>query len=84
MLTSLTNKMEQGRDQPWQLSDAPKDYIDRQLKGLIGLEIEIISISGKWKISQNKSAQDQQSVIDQLESLNTDQSKAIAKAIKRG
>jgi len=61
-VTTLTAEMEAPRQKPWQVSDAPHDFIDAQLKAIVGLEIEITSIEGKWKMSQNRTAQDAKGV----------------------
>lgn len=50
----LTEAMEHTREAPWQVSDAPKPFIATQLKALVGLEIAITDITGKWKMSQNR------------------------------
>lgn len=62
----LTDKQESGRAHPWQVSDAPDDYIAAQLKAIVGIEIPIRSIEGKWKMSQNRQATDRQGVIAAL------------------
>jgi transcriptional regulator len=51
---------------PWKISDAPSEFIDNQLKAIVGLEIEISEIKGKWKMSQNKTPDDIRGVIDGL------------------
>jgi transcriptional regulator len=50
----LTTQHEAGRDQPWQVSDAPTDYIDKMIAAIVGIEITIERIEGKWKTSQNQ------------------------------
>jgi transcriptional regulator len=60
----LTNDQENGRTQPWKVSDAPDDFIAAQLKGIVGIEIPILSIEGKWKASQNRLPADRQGVIE--------------------
>lgn len=45
------------------MNDAPADYISSQLKGIVGIEISISSLIGKWKMSQNKTGADRQGVI---------------------
>lgn len=55
---ALTAAQEFRRPAPWAPSDAPADYIDSMLRGIVGLEIEITEIRGKWKMSQNRLAQD--------------------------
>ena len=54
----LTGVHEGPRSAQWEVSDAPESYIAGQLKGIIGIEIEIASIEGKWKVSQNRPAAD--------------------------
>jgi transcriptional regulator len=57
-VAALTAAQESRRQAPWAPSDAPADYIDSMLRGIVGLEIEITEIRGKWKMSQNRLAQD--------------------------
>ncbi|MFT5611340.1 MAG: transcriptional regulator [Arenicella sp.] len=66
MLNTLTNKSERHQTAPWEVADAPQGYIERQLAGIVGIEISLSSMQGKWKMSQNKSASDHQGVIDGL------------------
>ncbi len=65
-LTALTESQEVNFPQPWALTDAPTDYIDRLISALIGIELDITQLTGKWKISQNQSAANQQGVMDGL------------------
>jgi transcriptional regulator len=65
-VTMLTEKHEAGFEQPWEVSDAPDDYIEKMVKAIIGIEIVITSLQGKWKASQNQSKEDQQSLITGL------------------
>ncbi len=58
----LTTTQEQKRSAPWSLSDAPELFISAQIKAIIGIEIPISTIEGKWKVSQNRSAADRQGV----------------------
>ena len=62
----LTASREGSRPQPWAVGDAPADYIDAQLRGIVGLEIPISRIEGKWKVSQNRSESDRRGVADGL------------------
>lgn len=61
-ITALTNAHESGRVDPWAVSDAPQPYIAAQMRGIVGIEIAIDEIVGKWKVSQNRSAADQEGV----------------------
>jgi transcriptional regulator len=54
LVTKLTNKHEGKRAEPWKVSDAPPDYIQSQLKGIVGLRMPIARIEGKLKLSQNR------------------------------
>jgi transcriptional regulator len=59
----LTVVHESPRDQPWQVSDAPEDYVRGQLRGIVGLEISVHRVEGKAKLSQNRSAADRRGVV---------------------
>jgi transcriptional regulator len=65
-LDQLTHGHEQRRAAPWSIDDAPADYIAAQIKAVVGLEIRIDRIEGKWKMSQNKDAADRAGVRDGL------------------
>jgi transcriptional regulator len=54
MVTRLTQRFESGRAAPWQVSDAPQDFITKQLAAIVGIEIPITRLVGKWKVSQNR------------------------------
>lgn len=62
----LTNNLERERPHPWKVSEAPDEFIATQLKAIVGIEIPIRSIEGKWKVSQNRLPTDRQGVIDGL------------------
>jgi transcriptional regulator len=66
MVTALTNKHEASFPAPWQVSDAPKTFIDSQLKAIVGFEFEILRLEGKQKFNQNRSAEDRLGVIEGL------------------
>ena len=65
-VASLTQTHEGGLAQPWQVSDAPSSYIESQLKGIVGIEIAIASIEGKWKVNQNRPEADRRGVSEGL------------------
>ena len=48
---------------PWKVSDAPADYIEAMLRGIVGIEIPIDTLVGKWKVSQNRTTADKQGVV---------------------
>jgi transcriptional regulator len=65
-IEALTRRHEEGRDAAWAVSDAPRAYIESQLRGIVGVEIEIAAIEGKWKVSQNRPEADRQGVAQGL------------------
>jgi transcriptional regulator len=62
-VADLTALREAPRAEPWAVSDAPKPFVDAQLRALVGVEIPITRIEGKWKMSQNRPADDRAGVI---------------------
>jgi transcriptional regulator len=65
-LKDLTARHEGGRNQPWAITDAPADYIERQLKGIVGFEMTIERIEAKAKLSQNRNEADRSGVVTGL------------------
>jgi transcriptional regulator len=61
-LEALVARHEAAQPQPWRISDAPADYIDRQINAIVGVELPIDRIEGKWKMSQNRPAEDRAGV----------------------
>lgn len=62
-IDDLTRHAESTRDPPWHVSDAPEEFIAAQVKGIVGLEVPIARIEGKWKTSQNRPAADRDGVV---------------------
>lgn len=62
-VTRLTESQEGRQALPWKVSDAPADYIDRLLDFIVGIEVPVTRLVGKWKTSQNRPAHDQLGVI---------------------
>ena len=56
----LTARHEATQAQPWSVNDAPDDYVQQMLKAIVGIEIPLTSLVGKWKVSQNRSAADRE------------------------
>jgi len=61
-VTALTRSREDARAAPWQVSDAPADYIAQMLRAIVGIEVTIETLTGKWKVSQNRSEADRAGV----------------------
>jgi transcriptional regulator len=76
-LANLTNIHEAGSPVPWKVGDAPAEYVASQVKGIVGLEMTIERLEGKWKVSQNRSEQDRAGVARGLAELNTTEGLAM-------
>lgn len=67
LVTRLTNRQESPRAHPWAVADAPGEFVASQLKGIVGLEMRIERLEGKWKMSQNRPAEDWPGIVAGLE-----------------
>jgi len=67
IVTRLTDTHEAGRDTPWAVGDAPADYVEKMLGAIVGIEIPIETLAGKWKVSQNRPAADREGVAREFE-----------------
>ena len=63
LLETLTDHHEAGQPQPWKISDAPEDHIEKSLRAIVGLEVAIERIEGKFKLSQNHPARNRAGVV---------------------
>ncbi len=63
----LTSQMESSRESPWAVSDAPAEYVERLAQGIVGMELVIDRLVGKWKVSQNQTAANKAGVVAGLE-----------------
>jgi|SRR5450830_637396 len=66
LVVRLTARHEAQRSMPWAVNDAPQEYIDKMLKALVGIEIPLTRLTGKWKLGQNRTAEDQSRMADEL------------------
>ena len=66
-VAQMTNIHEPTYQSNWKLDDAPEDYVQMMLKAIIGIEIEVKSLVGKFKLSQNRPAQDYAAVVETIE-----------------
>ena len=78
IVTRLTREHEAQRPSPWAVSDAPPEYIELQLKGIVGLEMTIAKLEGKAKLSQNKARNDRDSVTANLSASTDQKEQAVA------
>ncbi|MDG4889551.1 MULTISPECIES: FMN-binding negative transcriptional regulator [unclassified Mesorhizobium] len=81
IVTRLTNLHEGGRPSPWSVSDAPPDFIQAQLKGIVGLRMPITRLQGKRKMSQNRNAADRAGVATGLAASDRPSDRDVAQLI---
>lgn len=77
----LTAAQEAARPEPWAVDDAPAPFIAAQIKGIVGIEIEITRIEGKWKVSQNRPEADRLGVAAGLRSAGDDAARRMAEMV---
>ncbi|MEO7145132.1 MAG: FMN-binding negative transcriptional regulator [Bryobacteraceae bacterium] len=77
-LRTLTDRHEAGFPAPWRVDDVPEDFFQGMLKSIVGIEIPITRLEGKWKMSQNRAPADRAGVIEGLEASGDPDQKAVA------
>lgn len=82
LVTRLTDTHEAAMPRPWRVDDAPPDYIGKMLGAIVGLEIEITGLAGKWKVSQNRSAADRDGVAQGLDARGDASARAMAALVR--
>ena len=82
-LTKLVAHHESARPDPWKITDAPDDFIERQLTAIVGFEIPITRLEGKWKVSQNRLPADRAGVAAGLRATGDPGAQAMADAVER-
>jgi transcriptional regulator len=80
-LEILVAQHEAGFAEPWQIADAPPDYIDKMLAAIVGIEIVITDLSGKWKTSQNQPEINRAGVVAGLHRQGTDDALQMAELV---
>ena len=80
----LADHHERSRVEPWSVDDAPEPYIAGQLKAIVGVEILIDRVEGKWKLSQNRSDADIAGTIEGLEATGEKDVSAAMRDLGRG
>ena len=81
LLTQLTDRNEAGREHRWYVTDAPDDYVRKEMRHIIGIELCIESLVGRYKLSQNRNAADQEGARAGLAAASTEREHELAKAI---
>ena len=61
-VTRLTDRHEAVQAKPWAVSDAPPEFVDTMVRAIVGIELTLTALTGKWKVSQNRSAADRAGV----------------------
>ncbi|WP_180058178.1 FMN-binding negative transcriptional regulator [Acinetobacter sp. YH12227] len=79
VLARLTRMHEANQPMPWKMGDAPNDFIAEQLEKIVAIEIDIQSMIGKFKVSQNRSAVDVMNVAKALKRSNAEMAESIKK-----
>jgi transcriptional regulator len=82
-VTALTATHESSLEKPWQVSDAPAEFIEAMLKGIVGVEIQIATLTGKWKVSQNRPDVDRHGVVEALRHSGDESSRAMADLVEQ-
>jgi transcriptional regulator len=84
IVTRLTEANEAARPRPWQVSDAPAEFVAGQMKGIVGLALRVERLTGKRKLSQNRNAADREGAIAGLDASADPRDRATAAAMRRG
>jgi transcriptional regulator len=80
---ALTDFNERIFEKPWSVDDAPRDYIEALSRAIVGVEIPIDSIEGKWKVSQNRGEADRRGVAEALRRDGSASSREMASFIEQ-
>ena len=81
-LKTLVDKNERIAEHPWSVSDAPQEFITAQMHAIVGLELEVSRVEGKWKVSQNRNDEDAAGVMAGLQSLGTPSSEVMRELVR--
>jgi len=78
----LTERHESARAAPWAVTDAPPDYIETMLRAIVGIEIELTALVGKWKLTQNRALADRRGVVSGLEAADNEEAHELARLVR--
>jgi transcriptional regulator len=82
-VAALTDIHEAGMTKPWKVTDAPEEYVGSMVKGIVGLELTLTRLEGKWKASQNRAERDQRGAAEGLGELGTETSLAMKAMVEQ-
>lgn len=80
LLNRLVNQYES--NSPYQLESLPKDFVEKEIKGIVAFQIEVTRIEANYKLSQNRKDEDYANIVTQLEKRTDDLSHGVAEAMK--
>jgi transcriptional regulator len=80
-LEGITDRHESTRATPWKVGDAPEDYLQTMMRAIVGIEIPITKIFGKWKVSQNRPTADREDVAAGLAARDSENEHAMSKLV---
>jgi transcriptional regulator len=80
-LEALVAEHEEGFAEPWRMTDAPADYVEKMLSAIVGIEIVISDLAGKWKTSQNQPPGNRAGVAAGLSQVGTDDAMGMAQLV---
>lgn len=83
MLHRLTDAQETKRPTPWQVTDAPEDYVQQQLRAIVGIEITIDRMEGRLKVSQDEDLADRLGTVEGLRQERDSEAQAMAALVQR-
>ncbi len=81
-VSALTQHLESDREKPWAVDDAPRAYTDTMIRALVGISIPVVTIAGKWKVSQNQPPANRDSVAQQLGQSSLDADQVMADLVR--
>jgi len=84
LLQTLTTEHEAAQPKPWTMQDAPEEFVAKMVAGVVGIEMVISSLSGKYKTSQNQPSENRAGVVQALRAQRTDEAQAMAALVESG
>ena len=82
LVQRLTDHHEAAQTKPWQVGDAPEDFVQQMLRAIVGIEIPLTALVGKWKISQNRNAADREGTAQGLAAAQADEMASLVRLAK--
>ena len=83
LVERLTNRYEAGRAVPWKVTDAPADFVEQMLGAIVGIEIPLTRLRGKWKVSQNRPPADLDGVVKGLREMTDRDAQAMSGLVEK-